>query len=116
MSFYNTVSVNPPNPVTTVGSERYVFRCVLVTTWTGRLLSATWLLNGTALESLGLDGVTADFSTIGSGIGRLTFTSLSLEYNYTVIQCHGHLDTAENFTSEGVILLLQGMYQSQLAM
>ena len=101
--------MHPPNPVAIVGSKSYSFRCALVTTQIDRLQNVTWLLNGTVLESLDLIGVTSDFSTIGSGIGKLTFTNLLLEYNYTTIKCRGHLESGRNSTSGGVILLLQGI-------
>ena len=69
------------------------------------LQSVTWLLNGTTLESLGLDDVNTHFHF---GIGTLTFTTLHLEYNYTTIQCRGHFESGGNHTSEGVIFLMQG--------
>ena len=69
------------------------------------LQSVTWLLNGTELESLGLDNVNPSFVF---GIGSLRFTNLDLEYNHTTIQCRGQLQSGRNITSESVVLLMQG--------
>lgn len=93
--------------VTTTGRKNFTFNCLLATT--DSFSSVSWLLNGSTLESLGLDDVIPQFDTIFNGIGTLTFVNLALEYNYTTIQCTGSLRSGRNFVSEEAILLLQGL-------
>jgi hypothetical protein len=102
------VYVIPSNPFSAVG-ENYEVRCRLVTVTGNALRDVSWLLNGSSLEILGLDGVLPHFSTIGSGIGFLTFSNLAMEHNFTTIKCIGHLNSGDSHTSEGVVLLLQGI-------
>ena len=106
------VYVHPPNPVSTTGRENYRLRCLLSTTTAERLASVTWLLNGSSLESLGLDGVSSLFENIGFGISTLTFANLESEYNETTIKCRGTLRSGGGSVSAGVVLLLQGMFTS----
>ena len=108
----HAVSVFPSNPVAFIGREEYIFRCLLVTARTDRLLNVTWFLNETTLESLDLRDVTPYFEIVGNGLGTLIFRTLLLKYNYTTIQCQGQLQSGMNPISEGVTLLLQGMFLS----
>ncbi len=59
----------------------------------------------TALEDLGLSDVVPQFHPI---LGTLRFVHVPLEYNQTLVQCRGSLQSGEVSTSEGVVLLLQG--------
>ena len=104
------MSVFPSNPIVYQGIRNFTFTCLLVTARSDDLTSALWLLNGTSVESLGLDRDEAitKFEHIGSGVGSLTFAVLGLEYNYTTIQCQGSLSSGGNSTSYGVLLLVQG--------
>ena len=63
-----------------------------------------WLVNGTSLENLNLNNVTAEFA---EGIGGvLTLTNLPVEYNMTRITCI--LTGTSQVVNTTFILLLQG--------
>ena len=107
MFLLDTVSVSPSNPVTSIGTKNYTFTCLFTLVGSERV---SWLLNGSSLESLELDDVDAVFEVLGTNIvGCLTFRNLIAEYNETVVQCRGHVQSGRTHISEGVLLLLQGM-------
>ena len=100
MSATYTVSVSPSHPVTTPG-RNFTFICIVSNT----LQNVTWIVNGSTLESLGLDYAIAQPM---NGIGTLRFLNLGLEDNHTTVQCGGLLQSGATCLSMEVILLLQG--------
>ena len=101
--------MDPPGPVVTTPGRNFTFNCLLVMATSDKFQSVTWFLNESALETLGSDNVITQFSSIGSGAGFMTLINFGLEYNHTAIKCRGSLQSGRILTSEGVLLLVQGM-------
>ncbi len=86
------VEVLPPVLVTGLGRDA-IFTC---SSTSAVIVDVDWLINGTSFNSLQLNDVDQGFEPI-SGLGVLRFSSVTLEYNNTLIQC------IANTTSHGVV-------------
>ena len=74
----------------------------------GTITHLQWLMNGSSLEDLNLDNVTARFTECIGGI--LTFRNVPMEYNSTRITCAATItvnSTSRNVTRDS-LLLVQG--------
>lgn len=69
-------------------------------------VSVLWFINGTQFQDLNLMNVAENFTSIGSGIGVLTFTNLPAEYSMTRIQCQATLSSEEIANSTNTAILL----------
>lgn len=77
------------------------------------VVNITWLVkleNGTLLDYLNRDDIVAEFSSIGGGLGSLTFTYLLTAYNMSRIKCEAHYNsgTPTVRSVEATLLLVQG--------
>ena len=94
-----------PHYVSTPGG-RVTFICRPLSE--GTITHLQWLMNGSSLEDLNLNNVTARFTESIGGI--LTFRNVPMEYNSTRIVCAAAItvhSTSRNVTRDS-LLLVQG--------
>ena len=112
--FFFSVCLLPSGPVVNIPGRNQSFTCQLFSAAPNtHLQNVSWLLNGSTLENYGLDNVvTSEFKpgpiSMGGG-GILRFVNLSLENNYTTIQCQATLQSNVTQSASEGVLLLQGM-------
>ena len=70
------------------------------------IVNVGWFVNGPSLESLNNNSPMAE--TTSDGRHRLTFSNLSVEYNWTTVACEVTFNVGSPATSNSVLLLLQG--------
>ena len=101
-----TVSIFPTEVVTTTGGSS-IFICTLLqaTDPSQEISSIQWLLNDSAALTNELGNIMTQFS---DGQGRLTITSMPLDFNQTRVFCGALLNNGERVTSSTVTLLVQG--------
>lgn len=95
--------------------DSIIFHCIPISI-ERRVKNIKWLLNGSLQETINDTIITQTHhreSEIVSGI--LQFTSLSLDYNNTVIQCQVEYETGSIENSTSVLILLQGWFLSVIA-
>lgn len=96
----NTLVVYP-------GDDIYI-RCSINSIY--EVISIEWILNGTALNDLSLDNVTANLNQEQGKItsGNLRIISVPIEYVRTTIECRVTLMGLAWQVSDNVVLLVQG--------
>ncbi len=75
-----------------------------------RITAIQWLINGSFIEDLSTINAMKEFSELANGIGVLTFSNVTLDFNMTTIQCRAEFHPNDSMTSSKVtILLFQGL-------
>lgn len=84
------------------------FRCLSVSV--DNIVSIQWLMNGSA--TLTKEAITSGNAVVlfELGIGVLYVINVPFEFNETSIQCQGFLTSGTDFTSEPIMLLVQGTF------
>lgn len=82
-----TVQVYPFGQYVSTPGGMASFQCLSVH---GNITSIQWLVNGTHVEDLNLSNVTTAFD---SGIGKLSFHYVPVEYNATRITCEANISS-----------------------
>ena len=101
--------MHPSNTSVTSLGGNSVFTCNLNTVRMNEaIVSIQWLLNDSAALLNESGKAMVEFSSIGNGIGALTFTDLTLEFNLTRVKCNASLQSGRIAISDHVTLLLQG--------
>ena len=105
--FQPAVDVHPSTTSVTIPGGNLVFICTVGEN--EAIVNIQWLMNDSATllnESLMSGKVMVDF--LSMNIGILSFTNITLEFNFTRITCNASLQSGKIATSDHVIILLQG--------
>lgn len=103
-----TVSVQTPEGLVSAPGGNTSFLCTSTIPHGERGLRIQWLMNESAVlvnESIEQGNAVA---YVSGTIEVLKFTKIPLEFNQTMIQCNASLSSGEQFTSDIVLLQLQG--------
>lgn len=106
--YFCTVSVAPPVEYVSVPDGNATFTCYTV--GNDKIISVNWIVNDTDIDHQTLINVTPEFSSIGIGVGTLTFTFILPTYNMTRVKCSAVYagNGGESTSVETTLLLLQG--------